>query len=546
MVLVSPLHRLRVILLLTLIAAGEMGCAEEPPQEEPSQAADDLVPRACTDSAFAKSPMRRMTRDEFHHTIEDLFGSDLGPVRTDLPSDEVTAGFANNALVALQLSHVQDYQTVASRIAEAAIERSERLFSCDANVSEMDCARDVIANLGKRALRRPLDSEEFEDFWGIYTSKQGSSGHLQGMRLVVEALLQYPDFLYRPIRGEATSVEGVRKLTGIEIATRLSFFLWSSIPDAELMDAALQGELAFTAGIRKQTQRMLNDAKFDRSLDQFSLQWLGMRPEVPSKNADEYPQFSPQMWDSARRSVARFFSQAVRDEDRLADLLTASRAFVDQTLAPVYGLAVNSGDLAPVTTDPKQRRGLLTQAGVMQALGTSEVSRPIKRGIFVRNRLLCQDPPPPPPNGIPPIAPSVEPKTIREQLEAHRKDPACASCHSFFDPIGMAFENFDGIGAHRNNEGQAAINASGVLTETDVDGAFDNGLELMDRLKTSTMVSQCFATQLFRFAVARLDEETDACTLAALEADFRQNEYTLLSLFEAITTSDAFRFTGTP
>ena len=208
-----------------------------------------------------------------------------------------------------------------------------------------------------------------------------------------------------------------------------------------------------------------------------------------------------------------------------------------------------SGQLQRVAMPSTKRAGLMTQAGVMAALGTSEISRPIRRGLFVRNRIFCQDPPPPPPEGVPPFESGNTTTTVRQQLEEHRANRTCASCHDFFDPVGLAFEHYDGVGAYIDKDPRNGldINASGELTNTDVDGTFDDAIGMMGLAKDSAMVSECLGTQVFRFAVGRLnDEGADTCAIDSVLKTFNKEGQSLPALFSSVAISDPFRFTGSP
>jgi hypothetical protein len=490
--------------------------------------------------------MRRLTAEEFDFVVEDLLGQKDGAGLESLPVDERTAGYTNNAVISLQGSQIEKYQDVARQVAEKAIADLGGLLACDQGQSEEDCAMAFIDRFGKRAMRRPLDPEETEIFQNLYRTKREAVDHPQGVRLVVETMLQFPSFMYRPIVGVETSEPGVKALTGYELASRLSFFLWNSIPDDELLEAAEEGDLNSASGIRAQAERMINDDRFERAMKSFSLQWLNVDVNAPSKDAMEFPNYSPAVWAAARDSVAQFFSYAVRNGGDMSMLMAGPFAFVNKTLGPIYGVSKNSDSFEKV--DDAQRAGLMTQAGVMAALGTSAISRPIKRGLFVRNRIFCQDPPPPPPEGVPPFENATPAKTIRQQLEEHRDNPVCASCHAFFDPPGLAFEHYDGVGAYITEDprnGQT-IDASGKLDKTDVNGTFDDAIGMMNLVKDSELVSRCLTVQVFRFAIARLDEDADTCVVDGVLETFKEQGQSLPEMFLSIATSDSFRFTGSP
>jgi len=495
-----------------------------------------------TNATFVRSPMRRLTAVEFDYAAADLFG-EAGATGVELlPSDEITAGYANNSVITLQPNQVEKFQSAARRIAEGTVTRVDKLVPCSGDKEK--CALDFIDRVGRRAMRRPLETEESDLFAKMYRDKAKATDHAQGIRLIVETMLQYPSFMYRPIVGVETAKDGVRKLTKWELAGRLSFFLWNSVPDDELMESAEAGKLETPSGIREQTERMMQDDRFDRSLKAFSVQWFDVGAIAPDKNPADFPNFNQEVWGSMRDGLAQFFAHAVRNGGDMTTLMTGPFAFANKKTATIYGVPAKSDTLELFDTNPAQRGGLMTQAGVMAALGNTEVSRPIKRGLFVRNRLLCQDPPPPPPEGVPPFEAAGDNLTVREMLEAHRADPTCASCHTFFDPPGLAFSHFDGVGQYHEMEKGKKVDASGTLIDTDVDGDFTNAIEFMNMLKDSSLVAACVSTQIFRFAIGRLEEDGDKCAQEATVKQFADSQQSLPGLFTSIATSDSFRFTG--
>jgi hypothetical protein len=215
-------------------------------------------------------------------------------------------------------------------------------------------------------------------------------------------------------------------------------------------------------------------------------------------------------------------------------------------LAKTYGMTVKAGGFEQMATNPKQRGGIMTQAAVLASLSGSVESSPVKRGVFVRSRLLCQPPPPPPANGVPAFPEPMPNQTQRQRLESHRSNATCAACHSFFDPLGLAFEHFDGVGVYRDKDQGVTIDASGELSDTDVDGKFADSVELMKMLKSSQIAADCLTTQFYRFAVGRLESDSDACVIKRVSASLKDSGYPLRDVFAKLATSDAFRFVGRP
>lgn len=550
---IAPSRLLPRLPLVGLLSVGLVGAgcsarmgggpAGDPLGPDPSDDLPAPTVQGCTmEGSLPPSAMRRLTATEYDFAVEDLLGDKTRTGKELLPVDENGAGYASNTSISVRAENAERYQQAARRIAERATGEVNALTGCDA--ADDTCASDFILRFSRRALRRPLEQEEYDAFMKLYRDKRDAVDAKNAIRLFVELMLQYPSFLYRPALGTETADPATRKLTGYEIAARLSFFLWSSVPDDELLDAAEGGRLDTVAGVRQQAERMMQDPRFARSLDAFSLQWLAVGVNPPKKNETEYPEFNPEMWASMRAGVAAFFAHAVRTGGDMTALMTGPVAFVDRRLAPIYGVQGMGDDLQLIETDPRQRGGLMTQAGVMAALGNTEVSRPIKRGLFVRNRLFCQDPPPPPPEGVPPFEAERADLTIRQQLEAHRAAPSCASCHAFFDDLGLAFEHYDGLGRYHDTQHGQPIDARGALTDTDVDGSFEDAIGMLNLLKDSEIVTGCLTTQVFRFALARLEGAADACTIQRTLKAFKDSGQSLSGLFATIATSDSFRFTG--
>lgn len=490
--------------------------------------------------------MRRLTAAEYDNAIADMVGDASQPASQTLAADEAVGGFAANSEVTVSAGDVEKLAAIARGTADRSVMRLGEVLACSNGQGEEACALGFIDRLGRRAYRRPLTGEERDQLVQLYRDKAKSDGHPQGVRLVIEAVLQMPQFLYRPVIGVGTSKPGINRLTGAELASRLSFYLWASVPDDELLTAAEKGTLDSVDGIKAQVDRMMKDARFDRTLESFSIQWLGLTDE-PSKDSAEYPLFSPEVWRSAKSSVAKFFSHVVKDTDaKLATLLTEPVAFVDRGLAPVFGVSAPGDSLQKVATDPKTRKGILMHPAVLAQLAGPTESSPVRRGVFLRSRVLCQPPPPPPPDGVPSIPAPTTMSTQRQRLEEHRKNATCAACHSFFDPLGMAFEHYDGIGAWRDKEHNLAIDSSGTLNSTDVDGKFADAGQLVDMLKNSELVSECLSAQFFRYAVGRLESEGEACAIQAVSKSLSAQGYSVREAMTKLTTSDVFRFVAVP
>jgi hypothetical protein len=340
----------------------------------------------------------------------------------------------------------------------------------------------------------------------------------------------------------------VAQLTGPAIADRLAALLWHSLPDTALLDAADRGELDTPAGIAAQAERMLMDAKGKDGVVEFFNQYLDIdKLSTTEKSATVFPAYSPAVRSAMWNETATFVDFVVRQGDaRLATLLTSNLAQPSAPLAPLYGLAPSDA-LSPM--DPKVRSGMLTHPSVLAVHAHSDQSSPVKRGAFIRDRVMCTPLPDPPPN-VNAMPPMVDPNaTTRKRFEQHRSNPSCGACHNLIDPVGFAFENYDGMGAYRTMEGNLPVDATGTLTGTvDMDGPFQNAVELSARFAASQQVRDCMATQWLRFALRRVETQADACSRQAIQTAFNENG-DMRKLILAVVQSDAFRFKslkGTP
>jgi hypothetical protein len=332
----------------------------------------------------------------------------------------------------------------------------------------------------------------------------------------------------------------VLPLTGPSVADRLAAFIWHSVPDAALLDAAERGELATPEQVAVQAERMLADAKGRDGVVEFFNQYLDIEKLSSTEKGSTYPAYTPAVRSEMWTETTTFVDFVVRQGDsRLETLLTSPLALPSPSLAPLYGLTAGQ---TFVPMDPTKRSGILTHPSVLTVHAHSDQSSPVRRGAFIRDKVMCTPLPDPPPNvnANPPV---VNPNaTTRQRFEAHRANPSCASCHGLIDPVGFSFERFDGIGMYRTTEGALPIDTTGNLTgTTDMDGPFQDGIELTKRFAGSQMVKDCMATQWLRFAVRREETQADRCSQYQITKAFRETG-NIRELVKAVTQSDAFRY----
>jgi len=493
----------------------------------------------------APVPLRRLTNEEYNNTIRDLLGDTSRPADAFAP-DEAIGGFENNTVSPVTQALVERYMDAAEALAARAALRLDKLAPCPARELPGACARNFIDAFGRLAYRRPLDEGERRATLAIYVEKEKQSGYARAIQLVIAAMLQSPKFLYRlePTDGGSKT----RALTGYEIATRLSYFIWASAPDTELLDAAAAGKLTAPVAVGGAARRLLKDPRAVDGIRSFHRQWLDLRElDTKSKDPALYPAFTPELKKAIVEETLRFSTHAVLEGgDAVATLLTSKRTFVNAQLAKLYGVAPPPGDgFMLVDLPPRERSGLLTQASVMAVLSGVEEASPILRGKFVREKLLCETIPPPPVT-VDTTPPRFDPKrTKKERFAQHRTDPSCAFCHEMMDPTGFGFEHYDAVGAWRTVDEAFPVDAVGMLSGTDdADGPFDGAVELAARLSASKQVRRCIATQWFRSAVGRVDRYEDIDSLEAAYKAFERAGFDVRELIVAIAMSEAFRHVG--
>ncbi len=491
------------------------------------------------------SPIRRLTRFEYDATIEHLLGDSTHPAAA-FPQ-EGGSGFDNNAnVISVSPLHAEKYMDAAEGIAARATEDLASLLPCDPAAVDDACIGDWLEEFGEKAWRRPLDAVERAELLAFYQDAREKYDVREAVSLVLQTMLQSPNFLYRVEFGLPSAGANVVQLTDWEMATRLSYLLWGSMPDDELFAAARAGELAEPAQIEAQARRMLEQPRARAMLLHFHEQWLdyGEIDQV-SKDAELFPDFGPDIAAAQRAEIDAFIEHVVFEGDGTVEsLLTAPYTFVDDALADFYGLPLPGGvGLQRVTPTDRAVSGVLTKGAVMSVQAKPHETHPIARGVFVREQLLCTIPPPPP-EGVEIVPPAVDPNaTTRDRYEQHRNDPTCAGCHHLFDPLGFALENYDATGRWRLLENGLDIDASGELTATDVNGAFVGPAELGARLATSQMVHDCITTQWFRYGYGRTESpDVDACSLAQLRQRFADGGFDIKELLVALTQTDAFLY----
>jgi hypothetical protein len=501
------------------------------------------------------TPIRRLTRFEYNNTVRDLLGDTSNPADA-LPPEEEVAGF-NNQAAALTSSDllIEQYMKAAEGVgARAVLDMNALLPDCDPGLEGNDtCALSFIRDFGRRAFRRPLSDAEVARLKGVFdwAVNDADLGRFEdGIQIVIEATLQSPSFLYRPELGGEAPIEGdVVSFTSWEMATKLSYMLWNTMPDAELFAAAEADELVSKEQIAAQATRMLDDDKARDLIRNFHTQWLLLTHlDSVTKDTNVYPDFSDSLRPLWTEEIQTFVEHVILEDDgTLQTLLTANYSFMNEELASFYGDDVLDSVAGPefrqVQLDRERRAGLLTSAGLMATHANANQSSPVFRGKFVREQLMCNTLPPPP-NDLVIEPPELDPsKTTKEQFEEIGANPSCAGCHTLMNPIGFIFEHYDGVGQWRDQQNGIPIDAIGEVVQTDdIDGEYDGALEFAAALAGSTQVQECVSSQWFRFAYNRTVTEEDSCSVDQLNDVFRSSNFSIRSLLVALTQTNAFLY----
>jgi len=501
-----------------------------------------------------RTPLRRLTRTEYTSTVRDLLNVDVSAT-LDIPADEVTGGFDNNAAVLTVSSlHAEKYVLVSEALAKLAVQKLSALTSgCDPTTTgEEACALAFAKSFGRRAFRRPTTAEDERQLMAAYAAGRTGGSYAEGIEVMIRAALQSSSFLYRLELTPATDVAAKRvPLSQFELATRLSYLVWGSGPDDALLDAAAQNQLATKEQVAAKARELLAQPKARAALNNFFEQWTSTRRlAITTKNTTLFPAFTNELRDAMAKELPAFLNDVLWSGDRkLQTLLTSPVAYVSGPLAQLYEVTppAPNADGSPARVElPAQqaRAGLLTQAGFLAVQGHPDQTSPVLRGKFVRSMLLCQ-PPPPPPADVDISVPSVdEGATARVRFGAHESAASsCNSCHLLMDPIGFAFEHFDAMGRYRQQENGQDLDVSGEILnagDASLSGAFNGPAELATKLAGSKLVRDCVATQWFRFAAGRSEAAADACSLASMEDAFSNADGDIIDLVVATTQTDAF------
>jgi len=496
--------------------------------------------------------LRRLTHTQYNNTVRDLLG-DESNLANQFPPEDFVNGFRNQfSSQSVSPLLAEAYSSAAEKLASSAFRGGDtkHLIPCKwTSATDSACASKFIRQFGMRAFRRPLLETEAQRYSKLFlTSAAGGKSFPGGAQVVIEAMLQSPNFL---LRTENSADPGRRPW---ELASRLSYFLWNSMPDEALFRAAQTGGLNTQAGVESQTRRLLADPRARGMINDFVEQWLRFdRLMNAVKDRRSFPMYTPELAVAMTQETSSLVSDLVWNKRNFMDFYSADYAFLNAGLAALYGVPAPPKDFDRVTLPAAtERAGILGEAVFLALTSKPADTSPTARGLFVREQFLCQDVPQPPP-GVSTNLPALtkeKPQTNRDRLGIHLSSETCASCHSLIDPIGFGMEKFDAIGQRREKltitfrAGHGEKEAEPVSVQVDLNtqgevaglknAKFTNPRELGRILADSTQCQECVAKQLFRYAMGRRESVADRPVLRQIYKDFHDSQFQFQELIVAL------------
>jgi hypothetical protein len=556
-----------------LLALGFVACTNAPPTELPMPAADTSggsggsgatsasgtggmsmsstggsagAPLTCSSTTPGVAPLRLLTHVQYDNTVADLLGDTTHP-SSQFPAENVVVGFSNN-VAANQANPrlIEAYQTAAESLAATAVSSQlTTLAPCADGTENSTCGHAFIHDFGAKVFRRALTDGELGVFNTLFDATL-PQGYPKAIELTLRAMLQSPQFLYRVDAVHAATPESGAILLGpSELASRLSYFLTNTTPDDTLLAAAASNQLTTSAQVEAQARRLLETPRAHQMAQDFVGQWLGLAQlNGAARQASDESFGATELVPDWQASLAAFLDDAIWNDGTVNGLFTSPKLFLSAKLATLYGLPAPASPTTPVTV-PDQRSGLLTQPAIMALFAHSDQSAPVLRGVFVRQQLLCLEVDPPPPTVVA-VPPQVDQTaTTRERFAQHTEDPACSGCHVLLDGIGFGFERYDQLGRYRETENNLPVDDSGQVVGSNdpaLDGNFQGALDLAKKMANDSTVQNCIATQWYRYAMGRVEDTSDQCSLDDVKTRFGASNGSFRELLVAITLSDAFRY----
>ena len=503
---------------------------------------------------FPRNPgrptIRRLNRNEYNYTVRDLFGVDYYPGQ-NFPADGAGGEGFDNVGDALFVPPVlmEKYLAASEKIigdayADPALIDRLLVVKPSETISPQDAAKAVLKYYASLAFRRTATDEDIAAMFALAEKNLSEARPFdEALKAPLQSILLHPSFLFR-IENDQAGIPSWR-ISEYELATRLSYFLWSSSPDRELLRIASEGKLSDPATLRQQTERLLNDPRSGALARHFAGQWLGFDAirETADPDTTRFPSFTPTLRTAMYQESVEFFDHLVRDDKPVTELIDADYTFANEELARHYGIpGIGGPEMRKVPLADRNRGGIIGQASILVSTSVPLRTSPVKRGKWILDNLLGTPPPPPPPNAgvLPDDDKTPDGLSLRQQLEAHRQKKECASCHAKIDPLGFGLENFDAIGRWRENDANGQPVDSKATLPGDL--VFSNPAELKKiLLSADELFLRNIACKMLAYSLGRSLEYYDEPVISTLVADLRNNQLRIRPLIHAIIASDPFQ-----
>jgi hypothetical protein len=506
------------------------------------------------------TPVRRISRVEYNHMVRDL-GLDPGntqPANQFVAEEKIDTGKAGNfntnsyARISGTLMN-QQYLQAAEALAGAAVTNLGGLVPCATR--DAACAQTFITSFAGRAFRGQLDGDESAALLALYNTVSAQFDFATGIQAVIVSVLTSPRFLFVLEFGQpdATGTAKSVPLTPTELATRLALYLWRSLPDQTLLDAAAGGHLATASDVSAQATRMLADPKAKDALADFANQWLDIENMDAVTKDTQFTKWTPAVAQDLHTETLTTFAATVLGDGKYGALLTSTSSYVNGNLASFYGLGGNPTFAAPtaVSTATNPRVGILTHGSVLAAHAHTSLPSPTKRGRLIRQQILCEEVPDPPQSvnnePIPPPPASLSSGTTRDAYLHHvSANTQCNGCHQYMDWLGFGFDGYDATGAAITKENGVNVDSSGMFVPlratADLSGSFTGTADMIAQLAASQQVDQCFALEEIRYALLRAETDADACSAQQIYQAFAASNFDLKALIGAVVSSNSFMY----
>ncbi len=506
------------------------------------------------DTKPGSAPLRRLTIFEYRNTVRDLLGAevDVALIRDSSDQDSANSGFLRGGALTTP-QDARNFANSADKIATDVQGKLASLLPCSpipTGAAEQEaCAGQFVTKFGLRAFRRPVAKPEADRLMELYKGLRGAevgASFERAVTMMISAVLQSPAFLYHWELGPNKPITegGFVRFNGYEIASRLSYLLWGSMPDDKLFAAAADGKLASPEQISTEARRLLADPRSIDAIANFHSQWLEIEAVEDMPKNPEFKDFDKDVARSMALETKKFVESIFmgpKATGKIETLFTATHTFVDPKLAKIYGLAMSGDGMKEVTLDPAQRAGIFTQGSFLVTKADADDSHPVKRGDTLLKRVLCTELTPPPGDQVPAVADSSPDKTTRQRYAEHSTNGACAACHTMIDPLGFAFENYNAIGAYRAMENGKQVDATGTFKLKGGDIKFNNAVELVGHLAKAPETQDCMVRQWLRYGLRRHENATDeAPSVAALAQTFKAKNFDMRELLVAVTKTRSF------